>query len=159
MSHSRHSGCKGIISCFLVSTISITWGDTFGFQDSSVRSAFVVEEFVLAVLRSSPFFARVPFWSPRSRTMAYLGNCSVRIQRLVHEHIPWAGREDFLESDCPARTVDFMELYCGKGRLVAMVSKVGFCFGNIFHLAFCRFLPSSLTPDLFHGVLRDMGFH
>ena len=55
--------------------------------------------------------------------MAYLVSCSDRIQRLVREHMPWALREDFLDSDCPARWLEFMEMYCGKGRLVAMVSK------------------------------------
>ena len=51
---------------------------------------------------------------------------------MVLENCPWVERPDYLDANCEARYVDFLELYCGKGRLVGMVSKAGLFFQRSF---------------------------
>ena len=80
----------------------------------------VSSSLLLAVIICSQL---LPPWPCFPAMAANFSTCSARIQALLAQHCPWTQQGDFLHPLCPERYLDFVELYSGKGRLSAMVSK------------------------------------
>ena len=76
--------------------------------------------------------------------MVSLVGLSPSFQKLLRDHFAFLDDPSCLSSCCPARYLDFLEVYSGRGNLSAAVERVACFFTQSFQVQVIAFCPTTI---------------